>query len=89
LEESAMTHTRGGIYELVVQEPLDPSWSEWFDGFAITVAENRGTRIVGLVTDQTVLHGLLAKIRNLNLTVISVARAEGSGESWQEEGPDE
>lgn len=70
----------GGVYELVVQEELDPSWSEWFDGFAIAVSENRGTKIVGFVTDQTALHGLLAKIRNLNLTVISVARAEGSGE---------
>jgi hypothetical protein len=89
LEESAMTHTRGDIYELVVQELLDPSWSEWFDGFAITIAENRGTSIVGPVIDQTALHGLFARVRNLNLTVISVARIEDTGESWQEEGRDE
>ena len=81
-----MNHPRGGVYELVVKEPLDPSWSEWFDGFAITASENRGTKIIGFVSDQTALHGLLAKIRNLNLTVISVAKLEGNGESWQERG---
>lgn len=70
----------GSVYELVVKEPLDPSWSEWFDGFTIAVSQNRGTKIVGFVSDQTALHGLLAKIRNLNLTVISVARIEGNGE---------
>ena len=75
-----MTHTRGDIYELVVREPIDPSWSEWFDGFTITASENRETKIVGFVRDQTALHGLLAKIRNLNLTVISVARIESNGE---------
>ena len=80
-ETRATWTTRGGgVYELVVQEELDPSWCEWFDGFAITVSENRGTKIVGFVTDQTALHGLLAKIRNLNLTVISVARIESNGE---------
>jgi hypothetical protein len=84
-----MNHAGGDIYELVVKERLDPSWSEWFDGLAVTVTENGGTKIVGFVTDQTALHGLLARIRNLNLTVISVARAEGGGESWQEEDPDE
>ena len=76
----AWTTRGGGVYELVVQEELDPSWCEWFDGFAITVSENRGTKIVGFVTDQTALHGLLAKIRNLNLTVISVARIDSNGE---------
>jgi len=72
-----MNHARGGVYELVVREPLDPSWSEWFDGFTITVSENGETKIVGFVRDQTALHGLLARIRDLNLTVVSVARMEG------------
>jgi hypothetical protein len=84
-----MNHLRGGVYELVVREPLDASWSEWFDGFTITVSENRGTKIVGFVRDQTALHGLLARIRNLNLTVISVAQVAVNGESWQEKGRDE
>lgn len=84
-----MNHSREGIYELVVKEPLDPSWSEWFDGFTMTVSEDRGTKIVGFVTDQTALHGLLAKIRNLNLTVISVVRMVGNGESRQDKGRDE
>jgi len=84
-----MNHPRGGVYELVVREPLDASWSEWFDGFTITASENQETKIVGFVRDQTALHGLLARTRNLNLTVISVARIEGDGEPWQERGCDE
>ncbi len=76
-----MNHPRGGTYELVVREPLDASWSEWFDGFAITVSENQETKIVGFVRDQTALHGLLARIRNLNLTVISVAGDRGA-DDW-------
>ena len=84
-----MSYPRGGVYVLVVREPLDPAWSEWFDGFTVTVTENRGTQIFGFVRDQTALHGLLSRIRNLNLTVISVARVAGNGESWQETGRDE
>ena len=62
-----MNQPHGGVYELVVKEPVDASWSEWFDGFTITVSENQGTTIIGFVRDQAALHGLLARTRNLNL----------------------
>ncbi len=75
-----MNRSRGGVYEFCVGESLDPSWSEWFDGFSVSVSESRGTRLVGFVRDQAALHGLLARIRNLNLTLILVVRiADGEG----------
>jgi len=71
---------------IMVKEPLDPSWSEWFDGFAISYVEGQGTKILGGVRDQTALHGLLVKIRNLNLTWSSVRKFTGEGEKGQGKG---
>ncbi len=61
-------------YEIWVKEPLDPSWSEWLDDFTIVWVADRGTRITGMVKDQTALYGLLAKIRDLNLTLLCLRR---------------
>ena len=55
-----------------VRGHLDRHWSTWFDGFTVT-AENDGTTTLrGVVTDQAELHGLLAKVRDLGTTLISV-----------------
>jgi hypothetical protein len=67
------------FYEIVIQGQLDPQRSEWFEGMTLAPIENsdRGsacTRIAGPVIDQPALHGLLTKIRDLNLTLISVRR---------------
>jgi hypothetical protein len=59
-------------YEIWVKEPLDPSWSEWLNDFQMNWFEGQGTRLTGYVQDQVALHGLLAKIRDLNLTLISI-----------------
>lgn len=75
-----MEHPIGEVYEIKIKEPLDPSWSEWFNGFTIRKSEDHETVIVGRVRDQTALHGLLAKIRNLNLTLISVTRVSDKGD---------
>jgi len=69
-----MEHPIGDVYEIKIKEPLDPSWSEWFNDFTIYKSEDRETVIVGRVKDQTALHGLLAKIRNMNLTLIAVRK---------------
>jgi hypothetical protein len=61
-------------YEIRVEGMLDEHWSAWFDGLQIT-SECRGeTAIAGPVTDQAALHGLLAKVRDLGLPLISVHR---------------
>jgi hypothetical protein len=62
---------RPTAYEIKVKGSLDPSWSDWFGGFSITVQGDE-TRLVGSVTDQAALHGILAKINDLGLSLISV-----------------
>lgn len=66
------------FYEIKIQGQLDPQRSKWFEGMDLYI-ENREsglavTRIAGPVVDQPALHGLLNKIRDLNLTLISVRR---------------
>ena len=63
------------VYQIRVKGRLDPSWSSWFDNMALTF-ENRVTTILGAVADQAALHGLLAKIRDLGLTLIDVRQIE-------------
>jgi hypothetical protein len=60
-------------YEIVVEGVLDQRWAAWFGGLHV---ESNGTRTVisGLVIDQPALHGVLAKIRDLGLCLISVRR---------------
>jgi hypothetical protein len=65
-------------YEIRVKEPIDPHWVAWFDGFTISQAENGETIIAGPVVDKAALHGLLAMIGELNLTLISVVKIESS-----------
>src|SRR5262245_11720240 len=66
-------------YEIRVAGVLDSCWATWFDGLQV-IAEGEETVISGLLTDQPALHGLLAKIRDLGLTLTSVHRLAPSGE---------
>ncbi|HEY6706099.1 MAG TPA: hypothetical protein VJB61_00705 [Actinomycetota bacterium] len=61
-------------YQLRVEGVLDAGWSAWFDGLALTSDERGQTTITGPVADQAALHGLLAKVRDLGLPLISVHR---------------
>ncbi len=61
------------IYQIVVQGILDPSWSKWLDGLTITADDNE-TVLVGSVLDQSALHGILAKINALGLSIVSIER---------------
>jgi len=60
-------------YQIRVKGVLDSSWSEWFDGFTVTVEVDE-TTLVGNVADQSALHGILAKINDLGLSLISVEK---------------
>lgn len=64
------------FYQIKVKGHLDPHWSEWFDGLTISHEANGETVLAGPVMDQAALHGLLLKIRDLNLTLLSVQRVE-------------
>ena len=59
-------------YEIRVKGHLDPRWSAWFAGLALRHLEEDETLLFGLLPDQAALHGLLERVRDLNLTLVSV-----------------
>ena len=59
-------------YQIKVQGHLDEHWSKWFDGLAVTYDKQDNTLLTGQVCDQVALHGLLKKVRDLGLPLISV-----------------
>ena len=66
-------------YEIRVDGVLDHRWADWFGGLQVS-SEGTQTVIVGVLADQPALHGVLAKIRDLGLCLISVRRP-GPGEA--------
>jgi hypothetical protein len=61
-------------YLIHVKEKIAPGWSEWYEGLAITYTKTGESILCAALPDQSALHGLLARIRDLNLTLISVHR---------------
>lgn len=59
-------------YEICIEGHLSPHWSEWLGGFNIINLDTGETLLLGLVRDQPALQDLLAKIRDLNLVVVSL-----------------
>ena len=59
-------------YEIRIKGHLDMSWSDWLDGLNITHEVNGETLIAGPIADQSALHGLLNKLRDLGVQLISV-----------------
>ena len=62
------------VYEIRLKGQIDKRWAAWFDGLTVTNTEDDEIVLVGPVIDQTALHGLLAKVRDLNLPLLSVRR---------------
>jgi hypothetical protein len=62
-------------YEIRIKGHLDPCWSDWFAGLELTHLEGDETLLAGVLPDQAALHGLLERIRDLNLKLISVISA--------------
>jgi len=60
------------IYEIRVAGHLSPQWADWFEGMTITLEEDGNTLLTGPVADQAALHGLLKKVRDLGLSLVSV-----------------
>lgn len=65
-----------GLYEIIIKEQIGDKWLAWFDEYSVTCTESGETLLTGSIPDQAALHGLLAKIRDLNLTLISVNQIE-------------
>lgn len=57
---------------IAIEGHLDSTWSEWFDGLTITNLENGRAILTGSIVDQAALHGVLAKIRDLGLSLTEV-----------------
>jgi hypothetical protein len=65
-------------YEIKIRGHLDQRWSDWLAGLKLTHLEGDETLLSGRLPDQAALHGLLERIRDLNLTLISVSRGDPS-----------
>lgn len=63
-------------YQIRVKGHLDRRWTDWFEGMTITLEDNAETLLTGPVADQAALHGLLRKVRDLGLPLISVTHAQ-------------
>ena len=70
------TYDRPCIHHVRVKGVLNERWSGYFDNLTITPLDNEETLISGMMVDQTALHGLLAKIRDLGLPLLAVKRIE-------------
>lgn len=64
------------IYQIRIKGHLDRKWADWFSGLSITSLANGETLLTGPVLDQAALHGLLRKIRDVGLPLLSVIRVE-------------
>jgi hypothetical protein len=65
-------------YEIKIKGHLDRYWADWFADLKLTHLEGDETLLSGPLPDQAALHGLLERIRDLNLTLISVTRSDPS-----------
>jgi len=64
------------IYQIRLAGHLGTQWADWFGGLTITLAEDGETLLTGPVMDQAALHGLLRKVRDLGMPLISVNRVK-------------
>jgi hypothetical protein len=61
------------VYEIRIKGHLGQEWTDWFGGLVITLEDNGDTRLTGPVVDQAALHGLLRKVRDVGMPLVSVA----------------
>jgi hypothetical protein len=64
------------VYQIRVRGALGSEWSDWFGGMTVSAQDDGGTLLAGPVRDQSALHGILAKIRDLGLPLLSLSCTE-------------
>jgi hypothetical protein len=64
------------VYQIRVKGHLGPQWTDWFGGLTITLEDNGDTLLTGPVIDQAALQGLLKRVRDLGMPLVSVTRVE-------------
>ena len=72
----ASNRDRPMVYQIRIKGHLGPQWTDWFGGMTIALEEGGDTLLTGPVVDQAALHGLLRKIRDLGMPLISAIRVE-------------
>ena len=73
---STEEHDEPGLYEIRLKGHLDGRWADWFEGMTITLEDNGDTLLAGPVVDQAALHGLLIRVRDLGMPLVSVSSNE-------------
>ena len=73
---STQDHYEPGTYEIRIKGHLDDKWADRFEGLTITLEEDGDTLLTGPVIDQAALHGLLKKVRDLGMPLLSVCPVE-------------
>ena len=77
-------YTTPAVYQIRLQGHLSREWTDWFGGLAITLADNGDTLLTGPVADQAALHGLLKKVRDMALPLVSVIPLEPEQANFKE-----
>jgi len=67
-----LTPSQPMVYQIRLKGHLDDQWTDWFEGLTITLEEDGTTLLSGPVADQAALHGLLKKVRDLGMPLVSV-----------------
>ena len=73
------TSSNNQVYEIRLKGHLEARWVRWFDGLAIRLEEDGDTLLTGPVVDQAALHGILKKVRDLGMPLVSVSAVERGG----------
>lgn len=76
IDKPTAADDKPGFTEVCIKGHLDKRWADWFDGLTIKREENGDTLLTGPVVDQAALHGLLRKVRDLGLPLVSVMYVE-------------
>jgi hypothetical protein len=84
---STGSHHDPGRYEIRLKGHLDSRWAAWFDGLSLTSETDGTTIICGPVADQSALHGLLQKVRDLGVPLVSVTQVEAGQPGCPPAGP--